>query len=147
MAGKKTGRCLQKPIRFLCVTVTCSAVGPMDSTSVTQGFPKTKPPWNGAEFPGDKPRVIPQPESRNRAPVIFSARQRIARKLLFFQWLKSFLLIFPSLVQKEIITTGHLFLYFSIGLNSVAFSSPAKSLTFSGFMENPLVGKQLKSYC
>ena len=29
--------------------------------------------------------------------------------------------------------------------NSVAFLSPAKSLTFSGLMENPLVGKKLKS--
>ena len=28
---------------------------------------------------------------------------------------------------------------------SVAFCSPAKSLTFSGLVENPLVGKQLKS--
>ena len=28
---------------------------------------------------------------------------------------------------------------------SVAFGSPAKSLTFSGLMENPLVGKNLKS--
>ena len=28
---------------------------------------------------------------------------------------------------------------------SVAFCSPAKSLTLSGLMENPLVGKQLKS--
>ena len=27
----------------------------------------------------------------------------------------------------------------------VAFCSPAKSLTLSGFMENPLVGKKLKS--
>ena len=30
-------------------------------------------------------------------------------------------------------------------LFSVAFCSPAKSLTFSGLMENPLVGKKLKS--
>ena len=30
--------------------------------------------------------------------------------------------------------------------NSVAFCSPAKSLTFSGLMENPLVGKKLKSF-
>ena len=28
---------------------------------------------------------------------------------------------------------------------SVAFCSPAKSLAFSGLMENPLVGKKLKS--
>ena len=28
---------------------------------------------------------------------------------------------------------------------SVAFCSPAKSLTFSGLVENPLVGKKLKS--
>ena len=28
---------------------------------------------------------------------------------------------------------------------SVAFCSPSKSLTFSGLMENPLVGKKLKS--
>ena len=30
-------------------------------------------------------------------------------------------------------------------LCSVAFCSPAKSLTFSGLMENPFVGKKLKS--
>ena len=30
-------------------------------------------------------------------------------------------------------------------VDSVAFCSPAKSLTFSGFMENQLVGKKLKS--
>ena len=29
--------------------------------------------------------------------------------------------------------------------NSVAFCSHAKSLTFSGLMENPVVGKKLKS--
>ena len=29
--------------------------------------------------------------------------------------------------------------------NSVAFCSPAKSLTFGGLMENALVGKKLKS--
>ena len=33
----------------------------------------------------------------------------------------------------------------SFELFSVAFCSPAKSSTFSGFMENPLVGKKLKS--
>ena len=29
--------------------------------------------------------------------------------------------------------------------NSVAFCSPAKRLAFSGLLENPLVGKKLKS--
>ena len=32
-----------------------------------------------------------------------------------------------------------------IVLNSVAFCSPAKSLTFGGLIENPFVGKKLKS--
>ena len=30
-------------------------------------------------------------------------------------------------------------------MSSVAFRSPAKSLTFSGLVENPSVGKKLKS--
>ena len=32
-----------------------------------------------------------------------------------------------------------------LNIHSVAFCSPAKSLTFSGLMENPLVDEKLKS--
>ena len=41
-------------------------------------------------------------------------------------------------LQMIVLSSNHYFL-------SVAFCSPAKSLTFSGLMENPLVGKKLKS--